>query len=879
MEYQTTIDYEALKMIVSNAPELHEKGYLNQHDAKNNYALIKDRQTCLTIVYDFFKTFDEYGQSKVEYKAKEYLPNGRLWAMTSSVQGISRMIRHTICHKTMVDLDIKNAHPTFLKRLCIKHEIRHDHLTRYINDREKVIEECIQKGVAETRDDAKRLMLKIINGGGCFNIHRHPWLRGFSVEMSSIRKQLIDEHYPKYYEIAKKRKGINSKNLYGSAINLLLCVKEREVLDKMISFCHEHNLKIGALCHDGFMLVKEEGVDYNKYAEKMTVECGIEIVVKEMDELIPLENMVMKEIDYMIDTINPAVMRELDQADNDNPYTMFPLYIKMMPSVIDNYKFLREGEKKNSSWFEKKTDGRWFQNQEPLFLSKDIAKNFTFYCDEKIKTLAIQYKEADDNAKKQREEFIEKLNNEMKTLKSGGYTPKQEKELATRHKKLLKEADGEIAMAVKQIGQQIMRYKLRKDYFQKQIFRQSLISELRSEVLDNNILQKIDSNKKLLGFSNGVYDFDKMTFRPIGNNDFIQKSTGYEFPSESNPEKREFIENTFKSMFIRKYAIRLTDPNYDEIDDPDQVENYECAMDSIAHALVGGNELQRFYIWIGEGSNGKSVTQNAIKKTTGEYSTTIDVCAITHTKSSSNATSDLPKAKGCRYLFTSESENSDVLSQAYVKRLTGREDISEREVYEKSIIFTPQFIPILLTNSKPQLRMEAGIARRVFIIDFMFRFFTTKDEIGFCENDYNKTHFLGKDLNLEEKLEDCKEEMMLFLIERYKAILQRGIIVSKQFSNRTQEYMEEQDQLKQYILEEFVKTDDDTMMTKHKDILNAFNNIVPAYKRITNDDLTKKMKELNIPSKQKHNAKYYYLKEKQEENKPKSLLSSTSPPA
>lgn len=863
MEYQTVINYEVLKLIVSNAPELHEKGYLNQHDRKNQFNMIKDRQSCLTIVYDFFRTFDVQGVSNVVYNPKDYIPKGRLWADRPSVQGISRLIRHTICRDTMIDLDIKNAHPTILKRLCIEHTIPHEHLTRYINQRNVVLEECISKGVASSKDEAKRLMLKIMNGGGCYNINNHSWLKGFYHEMSSIRRILIDDHFPEYYEIAKKHKGKNYNNLYGSALNLMLCVKERELLDKMIAFCDENKLKIGALCHDGLMLIKKETIDYHDYAKKMTEKCGIEIVVKEMDELIPLENVVMKDMDYFIDTIDPDVRHKLEKADNLNPYSMFQIYIQMRPSVIDNFKYLRSNEKKHCSWFEKKTDGRWFQNQDPLFLSKDIAMCFSFYCDDKIKTATNQLTELQPSVEKELNEIQETCEKEMKKLKkSKGYTLKKEKDLATKHKKLVKDQTASEEDKLKTLKKQISLYTRQKEYFQKPIFRMGVIEELRTEVLDHDILNKLDSNKKLIGFTNGVYDFETMCFRPIGKDDYIQKSTGYEFPLESNPQKRNFIENTFKSMFIRKYAIRLTNPEYDEEDDPEQVENYECAMDSIAYSLVGGNDLQRFYIWIGEGSNGKSVTQNAIKHTMGQYSTTIDVCAITHSKNSSNATSDLPKAKGCRFLFTSESESSDVLSQAYVKRLTGREDICEREVFEKSITFTPQFVAFLLTNSKPQLKMEQGIARRIQLTDFMFRFFSTKDEIGFSENQYNKTHFLGKDYNLEVKLQDCKEEFMLFLIDRYKDIQKRGITISKHFVNKVQEYMDEQDTLKTFLLDNFTQTLDDALMLQHKRLLLLFNESVPAFKRVTNDDLTKKMKELNIHSKNKHNAKYYYIRAK-----------------
>ena len=867
-EYRSVVDYEKLMIILSNAPELYEKGYLIQHDPINNYQEIKDRQSCLTIVYEFGKTFDEYGQSVVSYKPKSYLPDGRLWAEIPSVQGISRQIRHTICQQTMVDLDIKNAHPTILIRLCAEHNIYHAHLTRYINDREKVLEECVSRGVATNREDAKRLMLKVINGGGSYNMNKYPWMVGFANEMSHIRKVLIDEHYPQYYEIAKKQKGKNYRNLYGSALNFMLCVKERELLEKMIYFCEKNKLEIGALCQDGLMLVRQEGIDYEEYARQMTGACGIEIVVKEMDEIIPLDNMVIKDTNLVLDTIEPEVMRLFERAENTTAYTMHRIYIKMNPSVIDNFKYLRDKEKKYCSWFEKKSDGRWFQSQDPIFLSKDIAKCFSFYCDEKIKTLKNQFKEKEEETNEEIRQVLLECQEEMRRLKSSGYTDKEEKKLVRDHEKRLKKVKADVEMTLKKYRAMIDGYNSQKEYFQKGGFRRDVITELETEVLDYDILKKLDTNKKLLGFSNGVYDFEKMCFRPIQSNDYIQKSTGYEFPTKPDPLRMKFVEDTFKSMFIRKYAIRLTDPTYDEEDDPQQVENYECLMDTIASTLVGGNDLQRFYIWTGEGSNGKSVTQNAIKHTVGDYYCTIDVSSITNSKKSNNATSDFPKTKGCRQLFTSEGETTQVIQQALVKRATGKEDICEREVHQKSETFTPQFVLFLLMNGMPQINMDEAMKRRLHRIEFYFRFFSSKEDEGFRECEYNKTHFLGKDYQLEEKLQDCKQEMMILLIERYKDIQKRGMTISKQFNQGTKDYMNDQDALRNFILEYYVRGENEEEKIQHKTILERYNDSVPVFKRITKDVLTKKMKDMNIQSKKVHSAVYYFLRPRREEEAP-----------
>ena len=859
------IDYEALRLIVANAPELFDKGFLNQHDPRNQYQVIRDRQTCLTIVFEFFKQFNEYGQATIEYETKKHLPDGRLWATTPSLQGISRRIRHTVSRGKMVDLDMKNAHPNFLIELCQKHNLLYPHLNRYVLHREQVLEEIVSKGIADTREDAKRTVLKIINGGGCFNINNHAWLRQFSLEMSSIRKTLIDDHYPQYLQSAILANGKGYENLYGSALNHLLCVMERAVLEKMVSFCDQHHLKIGVLCHDGLMLIQDAKTDYDDIARRMSQSCGVEIVVKDMDEAIPLDNLSLKDIDYEVDMIERFIVKKILGLDRVNPYNLFPIYLLMRPSVLTNFKYYRCDKSSQCLWFERMNDGRWFKTQEPIFLSKDIAKCFTRYGNHILNDLTNQLEELVSKNKEHTEQVKAQLDKEMASISKMRNKDKMKialKEFKSKQKETLQADNLQSTASMKSLKSKIFFISSLMNECQGR-FRDPILGEIRTEIVDNEIIDKLDENKHLLGFSNGVYDFHSGCFRPIRVDDFIQKSTKYEFPSSSNPEKRKFIENVFKSLFIRKYAVRLTDPSYEEEDDPEQVENYECFLDCIALGLVGGNIYQRFYIMTGEGSNGKSCIQSVIKKITGDYTTTLDVSTLTNPKKNNNATSDLPKTKGCRYVFISESDTTQTLSAAVIKTITGHDELSEREVFSRSINFTPQFIPILPTNSKPQLKMDEAIARRVFIMEFKFRFFGSKDDQGFVPSQFNKTHFLGKDITLEEKLFDCKEEIILFLIERYNHIKNGGRNPSsKQFVKATQQYFQDQDVFASFIQDNFTQTTNKNEMIKHKILLECFNNSVGPNSRVDSDFVSRKMTQLGIESKLIHSAKHYFIREK-----------------
>ena len=77
------------------------------------------------------------GNIKVSY----HQPGGRNFGRNFadggvSLQGICREIRHAISSEYYDDLDMVNAHPVILKFLCEKHNIEHERLNEYIDNRE-----------------------------------------------------------------------------------------------------------------------------------------------------------------------------------------------------------------------------------------------------------------------------------------------------------------------------------------------------------------------------------------------------------------------------------------------------------------------------------------------------------------------------------------------------------------------------------------------------------------------------------------------------------------------------------------------------------------------------------------------------------------------
>ena len=106
---------------------------------------------------------NDHGEQLMSYKQKNGF--GRYWGSKEiSIQGISRKIRHTLCKDLMIDIDIKNAHPTLLSWCCHENGIKCRALDDYIHLREDLLAD-LMKTSDISRDEAKKILLAIINGG------------------------------------------------------------------------------------------------------------------------------------------------------------------------------------------------------------------------------------------------------------------------------------------------------------------------------------------------------------------------------------------------------------------------------------------------------------------------------------------------------------------------------------------------------------------------------------------------------------------------------------------------------------------------------------------------------------------------------------------
>lgn len=227
--------------------------------------------------------------------------HGRRYSKNVSLQGLCRLIRHTISNDYYRDIDISNCHPVILEHYCKTNHIRCSNLSYYISNREKCLEEMMQS-MEITREDAKQYYLKPINTEHPnqklideYGVKVPDFFINYSNELTSIIIPKIQELNP---ELAKEAIKKRPNNVGGSTLNRVLCTIENNILETIENVCNQHNVEVGVLCFDGLMIQKNVNMSelldhieeeiYNKHSIRLLM------TEKEMTEGVDIPEVLLK---------------------------------------------------------------------------------------------------------------------------------------------------------------------------------------------------------------------------------------------------------------------------------------------------------------------------------------------------------------------------------------------------------------------------------------------------------------------------------------------------------------------------------------------------------------------------------------------------------
>ena len=219
-----------------------------------------------------------------------------------------------------------------------------------------------------------------------------------------------------------------------------------------------------------------------------------------------------------------------------------------------------------------------------------------------------------------------------------------------------------------------------------------------------------DRNKWMLNCANGTVDLRTGTLLPHDRSRMISKCTNVDCDLQgSAPTWEKCLRNVFKGSeglvsYVRK---------------------------AIGYSLTGSTKEQCFFQCHGDGSNGKSVFFNTLFDALGGYALNAQVDSILTRKgqSSGNASPDIARMKGARFVRTNEPSEGARFNEGLVKQLTGGDVITARFLYGTDFEFRPEFKLWIACNYKIAVRgTDKGIWRRVRLIPFEATFEGASDD-------------------------------------------------------------------------------------------------------------------------------------------------------
>lgn len=348
-------------------------------------------------------------------------------------------------------------------------------------------------------------------------------------------------------------------------------------------------------------------------------------------------------------------------------------------------------------------------------------------------------------------------------------------------------------------------------------FKSNVMKECRELFFDEEFGKKLDANKDLIAFNNGVFDISRMEIRNGKPEDCISFSTGIDYDEDKEyydyqtwPQIEKFIQEVLPDREVREYFIK-----------------------HLATNLIGGNTAQKFHILTGSGSNGKSMLMNLTSTALGDYACTVPISLFTQARNKSAAAApEVIRLKGRRFVTMQEPDESIALNTGLMKEITSGEKMYARDLFKSGSEFEVQAKFHLACNEKPKINTtDGGTWRRLVVIAFISKF---------VSNPSGPNEFLvDESLQFAVKSADWAKPFLAYLVH----ILKQGRGLHKlqcpsKVLEYTSEYRNETDGIAKFMSEcispvqegdEIIQIDKTTLKRKFKTWMddNAIRNLSP----------------------------------------------------
>lgn len=201
------------------------------------------------VKYDYPKGYKEKGDGRV------YAEKGL------SLQMFPCDIRNALAKDYYWDVDMKNAHPTILLKICKENSWNVPCLERYVNERSEVLDE-VGHHYGKSLVDSKQVVNMLMYLGGMPlktspEEEEYTYLFDLCTEFKAIARNL-KAVYEEVYKSVSKRKTTDFEKLK-SNVSFVLTNEEHKILMCMNDFLENNGRNVDTLIYDGCLVRKKKG--------------------------------------------------------------------------------------------------------------------------------------------------------------------------------------------------------------------------------------------------------------------------------------------------------------------------------------------------------------------------------------------------------------------------------------------------------------------------------------------------------------------------------------------------------------------------------------------------------------------------------------------
>lgn len=331
------IDYDALQLLLKSK-------LLTTYTAKDNKLYTCEKSYLEKYKKNYIKRFKYV---KVKYTRGDIVEYGRVNPEYSlGLHCMRRKVRHLLCGKYLVDIDIVNAHPIILLSVCRRYTYPCDKLQYYTNNREQVLK-TIQDTHSVSRDQAKELVI-ILTYLGSYkkwitdnNVNGAPitFLKEYHAEMCIIGDIIKRQNN----DLVERLSAIKDKENVNSIMAYYLQTIECYILEEIFLYCRKKRIvnKTCVLSNDGIMIPRDKYTDdlLKQFEDVVHIKFGIELKfeMKSMDKGYSINELIQANDNETITLMGKNFSKNEFEIGVKNELEAFE---KVM-SVFDDFKYVK----------------------------------------------------------------------------------------------------------------------------------------------------------------------------------------------------------------------------------------------------------------------------------------------------------------------------------------------------------------------------------------------------------------------------------------------------------------------------------------------------------------------------------------------------------